>query len=414
MKTISLLFVVHQPLRLKTYRFFDMGRDHNYLDDAANRTLMGNAARQCYLPMNRLLTESIERHKGKFRVSFYISGIALEQLRAFAPAALESFRALADTGYVEFVAGSYSNSLSALADDDEFRDDVKLHCDMVEEVFGRRPTTFCNTAMLYSDRIGGLVADMGFDAMVTEGAKHVLGWKSPDYVYAAAEDHKLHLLLRNNRLSDDIAFRFSDRNWSGWPLTAEKFAGWMAGETTGHVITLAMDYDALGGWQRAESGIFDFMAALPQAALDTGALQFDTLSSTAACNRPEGVLNSHYPITWADEERDISAWLGNELQSEAFKLLYAQREKVRALDSADFDHPWRFLQTANHFYWMGTKWFSQGDLQSNSNPYSSSYEAFINYMNVLNDFIIELDRALSRRSRAATAHRTAEATVCSV
>lgn len=396
MKTISLIFLVHQPLRLKTYRFFNMGRDHNYLDDSANRSIMQRVAKNCYLPMNALLLKLIKANKGKFKVSFYISGIAVEQFRAYAPDVLKSFRELAATGSVEFMAGSYSNSLAALADGDEFADDVRLHTDMLRREFGvEKPAVFCNTALLYSDAIGEMVADMGFKVMIAEGAKHILGWKSPNYVYAAANNSKLRLLLRNNRLSDDIAFRFSDRNWSEWPLTADKFAGWLA-EAAGEAVNLCMDYDCLGEWQKAGSGIFDFIEALPGAATATRQFEFGVPSEAAARYQPTGVLYVNHPTTWADEERDVSAWLGNELQKEAFTTLYEQRGKVKALDSEDFNYAWRFLQTSNHFYYMATKWFSDGDLQSNTNPYPSSYEAFINYMNVLNDFIIELDRAIAR------------------
>lgn len=396
MKTVSLIFTVHQPLRLRTYRFFNMGRDHSYLDDSANRSIMQRVAKNCYLPMNTLLLKLIKANKGKFKVSFYISGMAVEQFRAYAPEVLLSFRELAGSEDVEFLAGSYSNSLAALADADEFAEDARLHADMLKKEFGvKKPAVFCNTALLYSDEIGEAVAAMGFKAMIVEGAKHVLGWKSPNYVYANPLDSKLRLLLRNNRLSDDIAFRFSDRNWSEWPLTAEKFAGWID-EAAGETVNICLDYDCLGEWQKAHSGIFDFIEALPKAVLRNKKLEFDTPSKAAAKYQPTGVLYVNHPTTWADEERDISSWLGNELQREAFNTLYAQKDKVKALDSPDFNYPWRFLQTANHFYYMATKWFSDGELQSNTNPYPSSYEAFINYMNILNDFIVELDRATAK------------------
>ncbi len=392
MKTISLFFVVHQPMRLKTYRFFNMGADHNYLDDATNRSLMQRVAANCYLPMNELLAKLIKSNKGKFKVNFYLSGIAVEQMRSYAPAALESFKALARLDEVEMVAGTYSNSLSSMVDFEEFERDVKRHVKMVEEEFGQTPTAFCNTALAYSDTIGEWVARMGFKAMVTEGAKHVLGWKSPNYVYANAQDYKLRLLLRNWRLSDDIAFRFSNRAWNEYPLTAEKLVRWITDDTAGEVVNLVMDYDALGQWNGASSGIFEFMEHLPKVALATKELDFQTLSESAVMHQPIGVLYAGHPISWADEERDLSAWFGNELQAESFGKLYAQREKVHALDDPDFNYAWSFLTSANHFYYMATKWFSTGDLQSNSNPYGSSYEAFINYMNVLSDFIVEVDK----------------------
>lgn len=410
MKAITLFFQVHQPLRLKTYRFFNMGRDHHYLDDSANRSIMQRVAAECYLPMNELLLKLIKANKGNFKVSFYISGIAIEQFKAYTPEVMDSFRRLADTGAVEFVGGTYSMSLTSLVSREEFEDDARLHAKTIKAEFGQKPTAFYNTAMLYSDIIGETVASMGYKVMLTEGAKHILGWKSPNYVYANAIDRRLRLLLRNYRLSDDVAFRFSDRGWSEWPLTADKFASWMAAEG-GEVMNLFIDYDALGAWQKADSGIFSFMGALPKAALATRSLSFGTVSENAAAHQPIGILYVNHQITWADEERDLSAWLGNELQNEAFRKLYAQRDKVKTLKNKDFDYPWRFLQTANHFYYMGTKWFSTGEqLLSNSNPYPSSYEAFINYMNVLSDFINELDKQLESRGATAGTKRVAEAT----
>lgn len=389
MKTISLFFQVHQPLRLKTYRFFNMGIDHNYLDDALNRTLMQRAAAECYLPMNKLLLELIKSSRGRLRLSFYISGTAMEQFRSYVPEVVHSFRELAATGSVEFVGGTYSYSLSSLAGNGEFRREAKLHSAMIEEEFGQTPESFFNTAMLYSDTIGQEVADMGFKAMLVEGAKHLLGWKSPNYVYANALNQKLRLLLRNYRLSDDIVFRFSDPRWSEWPLTAEKFTSWIEGER-GEVINLCMDYQALGLWQSADTGIFEFMRAFITQSLRCKDLRFSTVSESAHDHQPVGVLYAGHEVTWADEERDISAWLGNELQEEAFGKLYAQGRRVHELDDPDFIHVWNFLQTADHFYWMATKWFTDDGRQNGGSPYGSSYEAFINYMNVLSDFTNEL------------------------
>ena len=244
MKTVCLYFQVHQPWRLKKYRFFNMGKDHNYLDDLLNRSIMQKVARQCYLPMNALLLKLIKENKGKFRCSFSITGTAVEQFRAFAPEVLDSFKALAETGCVEFLAETYSHSLASLASKEDFREQVKLHTAMLKKEFGVKPTAFRNTELIYSDDIGAMVAEMGFKTMLAEGAKHVLGWKSPNYVYANAIDQKLRLLLRNYKLSDDIAFRFSDRNWDQYPLTVDKYVGWLTSENTpGEVINLFMDYE---------------------------------------------------------------------------------------------------------------------------------------------------------------------------
>ncbi len=396
MKTVCFYFQVHQPMRLRKYRFFDMGKSHNYLDDAANRSILQKVARRCYLPMNALLLRLIEENKGAFRVTFSVSGPAVEQFRAWAPEVLDSFKKLASTGCVEFLAETYSHSLSSLADMDEFREEVERHRRMIHEEFGQIPTAFRNTELIYSDAIGQEVAAMGFSTMLAEGAKHVLGWKSPNYLYAGASDQRLRLLLRNYKLSDDIAFRFSNRSWDEWPLTAEKYVDWLSDpQTPGEVINLFMDYETFGEHQWADSGIFDFFAALPKAALrKKHGLEFATVSETSARYQPVSVLSCPHPMSWADEERDITAWLGNELQDEAFRKLYSLRSKVKTLASPDFDFVWSFMQNSDHFYYMATKWLSDGDVHTYFNPYGSAYEAFINYMNVLADFSVELDKQL--------------------
>lgn len=400
MKTVCLYFQVHQPWRLKKYRFFNMGKDHNYLDDLLNRSIMQKVARQCYLPMNALLLKLIKENQGAFRCSFSITGTAIEQFRAFAPEVLTSFRELAATGCVEFLAETYSHSLASLASKEDFEEQVKLHMEVIEKEFGKRPTAFRNTELIYSDQIGAAVAEMGFRTMLAEGAKHVLGWKSPNFIYANAIDQRMRLLLRNYKLSDDIAFRFSDRGWDQWPLTADKFVQWLASEDTpGEVINLFMDYETFGEHQKADTGIFEFMRALPAALLDKkNGLEFATVSEAAAKYQPVSVLHCPHAMSWADEERDVTAWLGNELQNEAFSKLYALKEKIVQLHNRDFDYVWNFLQTSDHFYYMATKWLSDGDVHSYFNPYDSAYDAFINYMNVLSDFIIEVDRALEKRA----------------
>ena len=391
MKTVCFYFQVHQPWRLKTYRFFQMGNDHNYLDDFTNRAIMQKVARECYLPMNALLLSLIEQNKGAFKCSFSITGSAVEQFKAYAPEVLESFKKLAATGCVEFLGETYSHSLSSLYSVDEFKHEVKLHSQMLKEEFGVKPTTFRNTELIYSDDIAKAVEGMGFKAMLAEGAKHILGWKSPNFVYTDAVDNKLRLLLRNYKLSDDIAFRFSNEGWNEWPLTADKYAQWVASES-GDVVNLFMDYETFGEHQKAATGIFDFMKALPEALLATGQLEFATVSEAAKKLQPVAVLHCPYAMSWADEERDVTAWLGNDLQNEAFKKLYALAPKVKKAKNKDFEYVWHFMQNSDHFYYMATKWFSDGDVHSYFNPYDSAYEAFINYMNVLSDFEIELDK----------------------
>lgn len=402
MKTICFYFQIHQPLRLKTYRFFNMGKDHYYLDDVANSTIMRKVANRCYLPMNSLLLKLIKQHKGAFRISFSMSGLAVEQFREYAPEVLDSFRELAATGCVEFLGETYAHSLASLIDNDEFVDQIKKHSAMIKKEFGMKPTTFRNTELIYSDTIGETVASLGFKAMLAEGAKHILGWKSPNFVYANAIDQKLRLLLRNYKLSDDIAFRFSDRGWNEWPLTVDKFISWITPEDVpGEIVNLFMDYETFGEHQDASTGIFDFMVYLPKAALATKKIKFATCSETAAAHQPVAVLSSPHPMSWADEERDVTAWLGNELQNEAFNKLYSLRPSVKAIGSKDFDYVWNFMQSSDHFYYMATKWLSDGDVHKYFNPYESSYESFINYMNVLSDFAIELDKKKEELGKSA-------------
>ena len=283
---------------------------------------------------------------------------------------------------------------------EDFTEQVKLHTNLIKKEFGVKPTAFRNTELIYSDEIGAMVAGMGFRTMLAEGAKHVLGWKSPNYVYANAIDQKLRLLLRNYKLSDDIAFRFSNKSWDQWPLTADKYVQWLASdETPGEVINLFMDYETFGEHQNADTGIFEFMRALPKAILARkNGLEFATVTEAAKKHQPVAVLHCPHVMSWADEERDVTAWLGNELQNEAFSKLYAQKEKVAALKNPDFDYVWSFMQTSDHFYYMATKWLSDGDVHSYFNPYDSAYDAFINYMNVLSDFIIELDKAVAAKA----------------
>ncbi|MBR4995613.1 MAG: glycoside hydrolase family 57 protein [Alistipes sp.] len=406
MKTVCLYFQVHQPWRLKVYRFFNIGKDHNYLDDFTNRAIMQKVARQCYLPMNALLLKLIKENKGAFKCSFSITGSAVEQFRAYAPEVLDSFRALAETGCVEFLAETYSHSLAALSSKEDFVEQVKLHSKMIKEEFSKKPVAFRNTELIYSDAIGEMVSELGFKTILAEGAKHIMGWKSPNYIYTNSIDNRLRVLLRNYKLSDDIAFRFSNQGWDQYPLTADKFAQWISDEN-GEVVNLFMDYETFGEHQKATTGIFDFVKALPKAILKQGDVQFATVSEAAKAYQPVGVLHCPHAMSWADEERDVTAWLGNELQNEAFSKLYALKDKVKALKNADFEYVWNFMQTSDHFYYMATKWLSDGDVHSYFNPYGSSYEAFINYMNVLSDFEIEVDKALaakkSRKKETATA-----------
>jgi alpha-amylase len=380
---------VHQPYRLRQYRFFDIGKNHYYFDDFANKTIMSRVASRCYIPANKLMLDLIKKYDGAFKIAFSVSGIAMEQMEQYAPEALESFRQLADTGHVEFLAETYSHSLSSLISPRKFKDQISMHVKAVEKHFGQKPRAFRNTELIYSDTIGEMVAGLGFTTMLTEGARHILGWKSPDYLYVNALNPKLKLLLRNFRLSDDIAFRFSDRNWGDWPLTAEKYAAWIAGALEkDDIVNIFMDYESFGEHQTASSGIFNFLKALPGMILSHADLEVLTPSQATQKHQPIAPLNVPYAISWADEERDISAWLGNELQKEAFADLYKIENQVRDSNDPELQRDFRRLQASDHFYYMCTKFFSDGDVHKYFNPYDTPYEAFINYMNVLSDITL--------------------------
>ena len=391
-KSICLYFQVHQPTRLRLYRFFDIGKDSHYYDDFANRTILRRIAQKCYLPMNQLMLDLIKQNKGKFKICYSISGSALEQFQRFAPEVIASFKALADTGKVEFLAETYYHSLASLASESEFRHQVLKHAAKIEELFGVKPTAFRNTELIYSNGIGEMVYDMGYKTMLTEGARHIMGWRSPNYVYTGETQPKLKLLLRNYNLSDDIAFRFSNKGWNMYPLTAEKYVDWMKESAKeGDIVNLFMDYETFGEHQSAESGIFEFMKALPAAVLSDGTFGFVTPSEAAKKIKPVSDISVEDPISWADEERDLTAWLGNELQSEAYNKVYAMTEKLSIVNDAELWEDFGHLQESDHFYYMCTKFFSDGEVHKYFNPYDTPYEAFINYMNVISDFQIRLD-----------------------
>lgn len=392
MRSICFYFQVHQPFRLKTYRFFDMGVDPHYYDEFQNRSLMQRIAQKCYIPSNELMLKLIKKYPKDFHIAFSISGLALEQFEMYTPEVIDSFRELADTGNVEFLAETYAHSLSSLKSKDEFTRQVDLHHQKIAELFGQQPVTFRNTELIYSDDIGAMVSEMGYKTMLTEGAKHVLGWKSPNYLYKHASDPNLKVLLKNFRLSDDIAFRFSDKGWSEWPLTAERYASWFKDlDKEEQVVNLFIDYETFGEHQWADTGIFDFMEALPAEVLKKTNFKFRKPSDIAASIEPTSEVHVPYPISWADAERDLTAWLGNEMQDEAFEKLYEAEAKIKSCDDPEILKNWYKLQASDHFYYMCTKWFSDGDVHRYFNPYPSPYEAFINYMNVLSDFMMRVD-----------------------
>ena len=392
-KSICLYFQVHQPNRLRQYRFFDIGKNSHYYDDFTNRTILRRIAQKCYLPMNELLLQQIEEQKGAFKVAFSITGTALEQFDRYCPEVLDSFKKLAATGCVEFLSETYYHSLSSLASESEFKHQVAKHKEAIEKYFGVTPTTFRNTELIYSDSIANMVGDLGFKTILTEGAKHVLGWQSPNYLYKATTKKNQKLLLRNSGLSDDIAFRFSNKGWENWPLTTDKFVSWLK-SGDGEIVNLFMDYETFGEHQAASTGIFDFMKYLPAAVLADGEFEFVTPARAARKHKPVAPLCIPDAISWADEERDTSAWLGNELQNEAFNKLYSLSEKLAILNDAELWSDFGHLQESDHFYYMCTKYFSDGAVHKYFKPYDTPFEAFINYMNVLSDFMLRVDQAL--------------------
>ena len=396
-KSICLYFQVHQPNRLRQYRFFDIGKNSHYYDDFTNRTILRRIAQKCYLPMNELLLQQIEEQKGAFKVAFSITGTALEQFDRYCPEVLDSFKRLAATGCVEFLSETYYHSLSSLASESEFKHQVAKHKEAIEKYFGVTPTTFRNTELIYSDSIANMVGDLGFKTILTEGAKHVLGWQSPNYLYKATTKKNQKLLLRNSGLSDDIAFRFSNKGWENWPLTTDKFVSWLK-SGDGEIVNLFMDYETFGEHQAASTGIFDFMKYLPAAVLADGEFEFVTPARAARKHKPVAPLCIPDAISWADEERDTSAWLGNELQNEAFNKLYSLSEKLAILNDAELWSDFGHLQESDHFYYMCTKYFSDGAVHKYFNPYDTPFEAFINYMNVLSDFMLRVDQAFEAKN----------------
>jgi len=352
---------------------------------------MRKVANKCYLPTNKTFIDLINEYGSNFKIAYSISGVAIDQFEMYAPDVLESFQRLVNTGNVEILSETYSHSLSSLINREEFERQVNMHRDKIKSVFGVEPQVFRNTELIYSDQIGEYVADMGYLGMITEGAKHILGWKSPNYLYCNAANPKLNILLKNFKLSDDIAFRFSNRAWEEFPLTTEKFVGWLNNlDQEEETVNLFMDYETFGEHQWRETGIFEFLRALPNTVFKYSNYTFSTPSQVVKSIDPVGKIHVPYPISWADEERDLTAWLGNELQDEAFHNLYQLYDLVKAANCPDIWKDWLYLQTSDHFYYMCTKWFSDGDVHKYFNPYDSPYEAFVNYMNVLSDFIIRL------------------------
>ena len=391
MKAVCFYFQIHQPFRLKRYRFFDIGNDHYYYDDFANDDIISRIAHTSYIPAAESLLKMIEDSKGAFRCAISLTGVALEQIEQYVPEFLDLLKKLAATGKVEFLAETYDHSLASLADPEEFRVQVKLHTDKIQELFGQTPKVFRNTELIYSDEIAPQILAMGFKGCITEGAKHILGWKSPNYVYCAASAPKLKLLLKNDKLSDDISSRFSDTSWNEYPLTADKYMSWIADTPQEEqVFNLFMNLETFGEFQRRDTGIFQFLEALPRFAAEKG-VQFMTPSEVVKTFKPVDQISVPFPMSWADEARDTSAWLGNKLQNEAFNKLYSVAERVRLCDNRQLKQDWGRLQASDHLFYMSTKHFADGSSHAAFSPYETPFQAFTNYMNVLADFIVRVE-----------------------
>jgi alpha-amylase len=389
---VCFYFQLHQPRRVRRYQVFDIGSGMGYFDNDKNADTLRRVAARCYVPATHILSQ-LARDEGA-RVAMSISGVLVEEMARSAPEALESLQALVASGGAELLNETSHHSLASLANDDEFADQVRLHRDLMEGAFGVTPRVFRNTELIVSDRLTPVIAKLGFDAMLVEGADAILGWRSPNHVYASQSAPSLRLLPRNYRLSDDVAFRFSARDWSEWPLTADKYAAWIAANP-GDVVNVFMDFETLGEHQHEGSGILDFLRALP-AALRRNGVRMVTPSELAK-RKPVGLLSYPGAMSWADTERDVSAWLGNGLQHAAHERLYELRDLVLGTGDLELETTWRELSTSDHFYYMSTKWHADGDVHTYFSPYATPYEAYISYMNVLRD----LEQRVGLRSAKA-------------
>jgi alpha-amylase len=400
MTAIVFYFQAHQPYRLNRFRYEDVGQGKAYFDDGLNRMIVERVAERCYLAMNEVLAEVIESTEGRFRCAFALSGTLLTQLERWAPKALDSFVALSRTGAVEFVCETAYHSLASVGDADEFVAQVEEQRERLKELFGIAPTAFRNTELILSNAIARQVEDMGFVCQLGEGVDRLLEWRSPRRVYRSEGCDRLKLLLRDYQFSDDIAFRFSNREWPEYPLMAERYAKWLQRATPDDAfVGLFMDYETFGEHQNADTGVLEFMRHLPKHVLDNERFSFQTPSEVAARHEPVAELDVPEPLSWADKERDLTAWLGNDMQKEAHARLYEILPTVRA--AAQAGRPellalWRKLSTSDHVYYMSTKWHSDGDVHEYFTPYDSPHDSFIIFMHVLDDLSARSEEALGR------------------
>ena len=397
MPSVCFYFQVHQPQRLKPFNCFRIGEDHDYHDDKANRTVLDRVADKCYLPANRTIFELIQKTEGRFRVAYSISGTALEQFEKFRPDVLDSFRDLGRTGCVEFIAETYHHSLSFIFSREEFVRQVEEHCHKVASLFGRTPKVFRNTELIYNNALAAFVDDMGFKAILCEGLDYILLGRSPNFLYHPPHNTDFPCLLKNYKLSDDIAFRFSDKGWREWPLTASKFAHWVHQSAgNGETINLFMDYETFGEHQWPETGIFEFLRHLPVEILRHPDFDFRTPSEVVERFPVRGEYDVHNFSSWADLERDLSAWLGNSLQHDAMERIYGLEDAVKSTGDPALQDAWAHLLTSDHFYYMCTKFWHDGDVHKYFSHYDTPYDGYINYMNVVTDLEYVLEAVGSR------------------
>ncbi|MFP4616671.1 MAG: glycoside hydrolase family 57 protein [Candidatus Paceibacterota bacterium] len=406
MASICFYFQVHQPFRVKKYGIFDIGDADYFTDDSEtdlnNKRILKKVANKCYLPANKVLKDVLDTNPD-FRASFSFSGVFLEQCALYAPEVLESFKELVETGRVELMSETYYHSLAALYSQKEFERQVKLHSEVIQEIFDLTPQVFRNTELIYNNEIAKEAKRMGFKAVLAEGADHILGWRSPNFLYQPTGIDDLALLLKNYRLSDDVAFRFGEKAWKEYPLTAEKFANWVSAHNgSGEIINLFMDYETFGEHQWEDTGIFDFLRHFPAEYLKHPDNDFVTPTEAIERYKTVGELDVPNYVSWADVERDISAWRSNEIQYDALRCVYEMEREVIELGDQEILHMWRKLQTSDHFYYMCTKWFQDGDVHKYFNPYDSPYEAFIAFSNVLNDLRIRIEQKKETKSSKKT------------
>ncbi len=408
MASVCLYFQVHQPYRLRRYSVFDTG--HNYFDEARDGEVCRRVANRCYLPANRLMLDLIRRHEGRLRIAFSLTGVGIEQFERHTPEVIESFQELAETGCVEFLAETYYHSLCFLYSRQEFEEQVQLHQERIERLFSQHPVVLRNTELIYSNDLAHYAERMGFRGILAEGVAQMLGNRSPNYLYRPPTAKSIVVLLRNYRLSDDVAFRFANRRWQEWPLPAEQFARWVNQVNgDGYTVNLFMDYETLGEHQWADSGIFDFLGELPGEVLRHPDNDFKTPSEVIDAWPPTDEYDVPHMISWADTERDLSAWLGNAMQSNALHELYRLEGGIRAAGDPDLLHDWRRLQTSDHFYYMSTKYLADGEVHSYFSPYESPYDSYINFMNVLDNLRVRAGQRPSRKVAAARSVASAAA-----